>query len=85
MGRSPVVNPATPAMEEPPAAGLTSLGGVAYDEGDPASMSGDVEAWAMVGMANDSARGGTKTTGHAPSSAAQDPPEAVEHAMLVVS
>lgn len=57
-------------MEEPLAAGPTSLGGGAHDEGDPMDMLGYEEMWAKVGTSSDPTGVGTETAANVPSSGA---------------
>jgi len=64
------MEPTTPAMEEPPITGLTSLGGGAHDEGDL----GDEGFWSTVVTLANPPGVGVGTVGDAPGSAAPDPP-----------
>jgi hypothetical protein len=69
-----------PGVEEPTAAGPTSPGGGAHDEGDPADALGDEEVWATASVPVGSAGSGAGTVGPTSGSAAQEPPADVEHA-----
>lgn len=83
MEETPVSEPVAPAMEKPPAAGLTSPGGGANDEGDPTDALSGEEAWAAMGSSGDPAGAGTETTRDAPSSIVEGPSAATEQATLV--
>ena len=63
------MEPATPAMEEPPVTELTSPRGGAHDDGD----SGDEGLWCAAVMSADPAGAGAGATGDALSNTAWDP------------
>jgi hypothetical protein len=66
MGKPEVAEPAAPAVEEPPATGLTLPGGGAHDEGDP----GDDEVLGATTTSADPTGAGVGVAGGALSSAA---------------
>lgn len=74
-------DPVIPDVEEPLAAGSTSPGDGAHDEGDLEDALGDEGAWAMAGVLVESTGAGAETAGPAARSATQDPLIAMEHAV----
>lgn len=75
-----VADPIIPDVEEPLAAGPTSPGCEAHDEGDPMNALGDEATWATTDVPVDPTGARAETVAPTMGNAMQDPPAAMEHA-----